>query len=94
MNLDQYLATLPVGGQVELASRIGISPAYLYQIGAGIRPVPPARCIAIAEATDWMVRPFDLRPDLYPNESDGMPVCEQPPQPISAPASGESEAAA
>ncbi len=37
------------------------------------RGVPAERVLAIAGATTWKVRPHDLRPDIYPNPSDGLP---------------------
>lgn len=37
-------------------------------------PVPPAEYVlAISAATDWELRPHDLRPDLYPNPTDALP---------------------
>jgi hypothetical protein len=35
--------------------------------------VPATRVLAIAAASDWMVTPHELRPDLYPHPDDGMP---------------------
>lgn len=37
--------------------------------------VPPAESVlAIAESVDWRVTPHELRADIYPNPSDGLPV--------------------
>lgn len=37
--------------------------------------VPPAEVvIAICETCDWKITPHQLRPDVYPNPSDGLPV--------------------
>jgi DNA-binding transcriptional regulator YdaS (Cro superfamily) len=35
--------------------------------------VPPERVLPIAAATDFAVRPHDLRPDLYPHPDDALP---------------------
>lgn len=39
-------------------------------------PVPAERVIPVARATDWRVTPHQLRPDLYPNETDALPQNE------------------
>jgi len=37
--------------------------------------VPPAEYVLpISKTVKWHVTPHELRPDLYPNESDGLPV--------------------
>lgn len=40
--------------------------------------VPPAEVVlAIAAHLDYLLTPHDLRPDLYPNPTDGLPAgCE------------------
>jgi DNA-binding transcriptional regulator YdaS (Cro superfamily) len=73
MDLETYISGLPHGGQSELAERLGMSSPYLHQLRKGIRPIPPHRVIEIAKATGWKVRPYDLRRDLYPSASDGVP---------------------
>jgi len=35
--------------------------------------VPPDRVLTIARATDYLVTPHRLRPDLYPHPDDGLP---------------------
>ena len=49
------------GGAQELASRLGIRHQAIYQW----RHVPPERVIEVAKLTG--LRPYDLRPDLYPD---------------------------
>ena len=34
---------------------------------------PPEYVISISQAVGWRVTPHQLRPDIYPNPSDGMP---------------------
>jgi DNA-binding transcriptional regulator YdaS (Cro superfamily) len=36
--------------------------------------VPAERVLPICEATGWRVTPHQLRPDLYPNRTDAMPM--------------------
>lgn len=34
---------------------------------------PPEYVIAIAQAVGWRITPHELRPDIYPHPTDGMP---------------------
>jgi len=36
--------------------------------------VPPERVIDVARASGWKFTPHQIRPDLYPNPTDGMPA--------------------
>lgn len=36
--------------------------------------VSPSSVIAVCRAVDFQVTPHQLRPDIYPNEADGMPT--------------------
>lgn len=66
-----------LGGQSALARLIGVSqPAVHKWRKTGI--VPVRRAISIARATGWEITPHDLRPDVFPNPTDGMPVDESP----------------
>jgi DNA-binding transcriptional regulator YdaS (Cro superfamily) len=35
--------------------------------------IPPDRVLAVAAAFAWRVTPHELRPDLYPYPTDGLP---------------------
>ncbi|MGL6245682.1 transcriptional regulator [Pseudomonas sp.] len=49
-----------------------LSPQAVYKwLSAG---VPAGRVLAVCEATGWQVTPHVLRPDIYPNPSDGLPA--------------------
>ena len=74
MDIISYLEQLPAGGQTQLARDLGVSPAYLYQMVKGIRPLSAERVIPLSKATSWVVTPHDLRPDIYPNPTDGLPA--------------------
>lgn len=64
MNLREYAASLPPGGQAELARNIGVARTFLYQMIRGIRPVPSLLCKKIELATYGAVTAAELRPDL------------------------------
>ena len=36
--------------------------------------IPADRVLAVARATDWRITPHELRPDLYPVPTDGLPA--------------------
>lgn len=42
--------------------------------------LPGERVLAVACATGWRVTPHELRPDLYPNPTDGLPLEAPPPR--------------
>jgi len=37
------------------------------------RGIPADRVLSVARATGWKVTPHQLRPDIYPNPTDGLP---------------------
>ena len=62
MKLADY-TSLERGGQLRLATALGVPPQLVYQWAAGVRPVPIPRCPAIERATHGAVTRRDLRPD-------------------------------
>jgi DNA-binding transcriptional regulator YdaS (Cro superfamily) len=75
-----------VGGQSALADAIRafvpackVKQAHVWQwLNLSKEPVPPAEyVIAIAQAANWRITPYELRPDIYPHPLDGMPRTEQ-----------------
>lgn len=74
MKLSTFLNQLPPGGRSDFAKHIGVAPAYLYQMVNGIRPISPKRALSIGEFSNWQVTPHELRPDIYPNQTDGIPI--------------------
>jgi DNA-binding transcriptional regulator YdaS (Cro superfamily) len=54
-----------------LASRLGVSYQAIQKFEQ--TSVPAERVLAIAEATDWQVTPYQIRPDIYPHPLDGLP---------------------
>lgn len=59
-----------VGGSAELARRIGVTTQAISQW----KTIPIERVLAVCEAAEWKISPHDLRPDVYPNPTDGLPV--------------------
>jgi len=60
MELRIYLAVR--GRTSALAEKLGVSPAYLYQMATGRRPVPPTVAPEIVKHTEGQVRQWDCRP--------------------------------
>lgn len=58
-------AVAAVGGQTNLAAAIGVTPSFVNQWVAGVRPVPATRCRAIEDATNGQVTCAELRPDVF-----------------------------
>lgn len=59
------------GGPVAVGRLFGIAGQAVsgwYQNG-----VPADRVLTVCAATDWQVTPHELRPDIYPNPTDGLP---------------------
>jgi DNA-binding transcriptional regulator YdaS (Cro superfamily) len=54
--------------QGELASRVGVSQGFISQLARGARPIPPALCRRIEEATGGVVTRQELRPDVFGSE--------------------------
>lgn len=61
MKLKEYLQTDGVC-VADVARKVGVAPAYLYQMATGRRGVSAKRATAIEEATDGNVRRQDLLP--------------------------------
>lgn len=57
--------------QSDLASRVGVHRSAITHWDK----VPAERVIRVSEAMSWRVTPHQLRPDLYPNPTDGIPLC-------------------
>ncbi len=59
------LAIETVGSQAELARRLGTSPMRIANWKR--RGVPPEQVLRVVRAANGRVRPYDLRPDIYPD---------------------------
>ncbi|EPE4838973.1 YdaS family helix-turn-helix protein [Yersinia enterocolitica] len=69
-------AIAAVGGTKEFAKQLGITQQSISRWKNKYKGiVPSSRVIQIFNITG--VTPHDLRPDLYPNPTDGLPVDQQ-----------------
>jgi DNA-binding transcriptional regulator YdaS (Cro superfamily) len=59
------------GGPVKLSLSLGLHKTAVYKWGD---QCPPERVLGVSELTGWAVTPHQLRPDLYPNRLDGLPL--------------------
>jgi DNA-binding transcriptional regulator YdaS (Cro superfamily) len=60
------------GSQTALAQRVGTKQQNVSQWAKS--RVSPEFVIGVSRAIDFMVTPHELRPDLYPNPTDGLPA--------------------
>jgi DNA-binding transcriptional regulator YdaS (Cro superfamily) len=60
--------------QRQLAEQLKVTQGLIYQWLSGHRQVSAEKVLAVCEATDWQVTPHELRPDIYPNPTDGLPA--------------------
>lgn len=62
---------LSVVSQSEIGRRLGKKPQAInlwFKNG-----VPSGEALNLCSCIDWAVTPHELRPDLYPNPTDGLP---------------------
>lgn len=65
------------GNPPELARRIGgkMTASHIFNwLNRDKDGVSPQSVLAVCRAVDFKVTPHELRPDLYPNATDGMPL--------------------
>ena len=60
--------------QRQLAGHLKVTQGLIYQWLSGHRQVSAEKVLAVCEATDWQGTPHELRPDIYPNQTDGIPL--------------------
>lgn len=60
------------GSPSALARRLGVSAQRISNWRS--RGIPGDHVLVVCAAVDWQVRPHDLRPDMYPNPTDGLPA--------------------
>lgn len=71
MNIKTYISRIGIERAKEL---FGLSEPGAKHWRNGIRNVPPERVIEVCAATSWEVTPHEVRPDIYPNPWDGLPI--------------------
>lgn len=61
------------GSQSELARLLSVNQANVWNWLNRDKNVPSEFVLPIAKALNFKVTPHELRPDIYPHPSDGMP---------------------
>ncbi|HAN7625467.1 TPA: helix-turn-helix domain-containing protein [Escherichia coli] len=59
--------------QAGIARLIGL-PQQVVSRWANGHQVPASRVLQLCEIMAWEITPHELRPDIYPNPTDGLPV--------------------
>jgi DNA-binding transcriptional regulator YdaS (Cro superfamily) len=59
------------GGKIAMALAMGLDRTAIYKWAD---ECPSDRVLAVCELTNWQVTPHELRPDLYPNPTDALPL--------------------
>lgn len=67
-------AVKAVGSMSEVSRRFGFGSVQSVANWISKNRVPPERVIQLCEWGGWKVTPHQLRPDIYPNAKDGMPL--------------------
>lgn len=62
-----------VGSPAAVAALLGVTTQAVWLWRKGQARIRPAYAMALAEATEWVVTPHELRPDVYRNPLDGLP---------------------
>ena len=62
--------------QAGIARLIGL-PQQVVSRWANGQQVPASRVLQLCEIMAWEVTPHELRPDIYPNPTDGLPAESQ-----------------
>jgi len=70
--LEKAIA-LAGGTQGALAEAIGKKQAHVWN-WLNKYPIPPEEVLRISKAVEYQVTPHELRPDIYPNPTDGLPA--------------------
>ena len=70
MQTKQIIKSL--GGPVAIANILGIKPQAVSQW----QHIPTDHVLKLAETTAWEITPNQMRPDIYPNASDGIRIKE------------------
>lgn len=60
------------GNMTVLAKHIGVTPVAVKKwVDSG--EIPSNRVIQLCQSVDWVVTPYQIRPDLYPYPDDAVP---------------------
>ena len=62
------------GGQSALAKLCGVRQPHIWNWLNRDNRVPAENALSVCKAVSWQVTPHELRPDIYPNPTDGLPA--------------------
>lgn len=71
MNSELKERVCSIMSQTDIAKRLGTAPQSVSLWLNG--EVPAHRVIPFCEALRWEITPHEIRTDIYPNPSDGLP---------------------
>ncbi len=69
-----------IGNWSAAAKLLGYKTAWGLQKQA--EKLPPEKVLALCGACSWQVTPHELRPDIYPNPTDGLPADDPRREPV------------
>ncbi|MDB2179549.1 transcriptional regulator [Citrobacter farmeri] len=71
MGIDLKNTICALMTQTEIASRIGTTSQ---AVSSWLNnQIPPERVIPLCEILSWRITPHQMRSDIYPNPTDGLP---------------------
>jgi DNA-binding transcriptional regulator YdaS (Cro superfamily) len=70
MKFNEYIADK---NQTAFAKSLGVSQTIVSAWVRGEKRISAERVLEICMIADWQVAPHELRPDIYPNQDDGLP---------------------
>jgi len=77
MKLQTFISCVPKRQRhalrTQIALALDVTEIAVRHYANGTRQVPSGRVLPLSKATNYAVRPYDTRPDLYPNPTDGLP---------------------
>lgn len=65
--IEYFLNRDPRMSQAEIGRAVGVSQQRVQAVLRKGGPCPAAWVIPLCRETGWAIRPFDVRPDLYPD---------------------------
>lgn len=71
MKLAEFLATTT---QAAVAREMGVTPGMVSHWVTDRRGIAAEWVLKLCALSDWRMTPHEVRPDIYPNPSDGLPA--------------------
>lgn len=73
-NLGKHLISLSHAEKAIFAKGCSTSVGYLVQVSCGFRKASAELAIRIAKQSKYKITPHQIRPDIYPNPTDALPI--------------------